>query len=252
MKSNLHKISVLFFSFIICSSVVAADSSEDETLLRVTPRLWLSFANTISSEDSSTEMFFLPMFGATLAVTPRGAPYYNFLLTGLYGEGDGDFAALSGSRGDSEAERVDVEFLVRYNYPGKNFSVFVGPRFVNFYQEDAAGALFAETDTSVWVLELGIGTVTNITDDGRHRFFGNFTLGAAFVDYDYDDSTGWTESGSGTYPAIDFNFGYQYSIGLSSSFSIRYRGFLIFDENDFDQTKLDTFHGPELALTINF
>jgi hypothetical protein len=252
MKGFMHKVSVLFLGLIICTSAFAADDSEDQTSVRLTPRVWLSFANIVNSEDSSTEMFFLPMFGATLAVTPKGAPNYNFLLTGFYGEGSGDFRTASDPPGDTDAERVDVELLVRYNFPGKNFSVFAGPRFVSFYQEDLAGSFFAETDTTVLVLELGVGTVTDMTDDGRHRLFGNFTLGAGFIDYDYEDSTGFTESGSGTYPAIDFNFGYQYSMGSASSFSIRYRGFIIFDENDFDHTRLNTFHGPEIAYTFNF
>lgn len=252
MKSFIHNVSVLFLGLIICSSVFAAEDSEDKTFFRLTPRIWFSFANTVNDEDSSTEMFSLPMYGATLAVIPKGAPNLNFLLTGFYGEGNGEFLTAFEPPGETQAERADIEFLVRYNFPGKNFSIFAGPRFVGFYKEDMAGSFWAETDTTVWVAELGIGTVTNITDDGRHRFFGNFTLGAASMEYDYEDSTGWTESDSGVYPSVDFNFGYQHSIGLSSSFSIRYRGFIILEENDFGQKRLDTFHGPEIAFTINF
>jgi len=252
MKGLILRMLLLFLALAICASAFAADDSENKTSVRLTPRIWLSFANTTNDEDSSTEMFFLPMYGATLTVTPKGAPNYNFLLTGLFGEGDGYFRTASEPPGVTEAERVDVELLVRYNFPGKNFSIFAGPRFVSFDKKDMAGSFFANTDTTVMLAELGIGNVINITDDGRHRFFGNFTFGVGFFDYDYDDSTGWTEYGSDTYPAIDFNFGYQYSMGLSSSFSLRYRGFLIFDENDFEQTRLNTFHGPELAFTINF
>jgi hypothetical protein len=252
MKGLIFRMLVLILGVAICASAFAADDSEDKTFIRLTPRIWFSFANTINDEDSSTEMFYLPMYGVTLTVTPKGAPNYNFLLTGFYGEGNGDFRTAYDPPGETEAERVDVELLVRYNFPGKNFSIFAGPRFVGFDKKDMAGSFFANTDTTVTLAEIGIGNVTNITDDGRHRFFGNFTFGVAFANYDYYDSTGWTESDSGTYPAIDFNFGYQYSIGLSSSFSLRYRGFIIFDENDYEQIRLNTFHGPELAFTINF
>jgi hypothetical protein len=251
MKAAIWKTSVLLLSLVICSSSFASEATEAQTGFRLTPRLWLATIDLQDDEETSTEAYSLPMYGLTASVTPKATPNLNFMLTGLHGEGDGELVSLWGD-GDTEGKRTDIEFLVRYNFPGKNFSIFAGPRYVAFDKEDIVGSWRAETDTTIWVIEVGAGTVTPISDDGRHRFFGNFTFGVAFSDYDYEDTDGWDESESDTKPSIDFNFGYQYSIGASSSFSIRYRSFLLMEENDFEQLKHSLVHGPEAAFTINF
>lgn len=254
MKNAILKTSVILLSLIICSSSFASEATEAQTGFRLTPRLWLSFIDLQDDEDTTTEAYFMPMYGLTASVTPKGAPNVNFMLTGLYGEGEGEFygAWVGGGEGDTEGERTDIEFLVRYNFPEKNFSIFAGPRYVTFDKKDSVGSFRAETDTTIWVVEVGAGTVTPISDDGRHRFFANFTVGAAFRDYDYKDTDGLDESDSAIYPSIDFNFGYQCSIGASASFSIRYRVFMLMEENDLDQLKHNAIHGPEVAFTINF
>lgn len=251
MNNAIFKTSVVLLSLIICTSSFASDATEAQTGFRLTPRLWLSYMDIQDDEETSTEAFFLPLYGLTVSVTPKATPNLNFMLTGLYGDGDGEYINQWYGDGDIEGERTDIEFLVRYNYPDKPFTIFAGPRYVTFNSKATAGVFREEDDTTIFVIEVGAGTVTPISDDGRHRLFGNFTIGAAFMDYDYEDTDGWYESDSATYPSIDFNFGYQYSIGASSSFSTRYRAFMLMEENDLGQLKHNIIHGLEVAFTIN-
>lgn len=252
MNNAIFKTSVVLLSLIICSSSFASDATEAQTGFRLTPRLWLSYMDLQDDAGTSTEAYFLPMFGLTASVTPKATPNLNFMLTGLYGDGDGEYVNQWYGDGDTEGERTDIEFLVRYNFPDKSFTIFAGPRYVTFDSKATAGVFRAKTDASIFIIEVGAGTVTPISDDGRHRLFGNFTIGVAFTDYDYKDTEGWDESDSATYPSIDFNFGYQYSIGASYSFSTRYRAFMLVEENDLDQMKHNAIHGLEVAFTTNF
>ncbi len=244
------KILALLLGFILCSSALAADVEESDTIIQLTPRLWLASLNIVNDEETSTDQISLPMYGFTLAVNPTAN--LNLLLTAFYGEGDGDYINFYEGVGTTEVERTDIEFLFRYNFPGKKFSIFFGPRYVDFKEDSIAGSFLAEDDATIWLAEVGLGVVADMSDNGRHRLFGNFTVAAAFAEYDYIDTNGYAESGDDVYPAFDFNFGYQYVIGSHLSFSARYRGFILLDENDFDHGRLNTLHGPELALTLYF
>ena len=244
------KILALLLGFILCSSALAADEEESDTIIQLTPRLWLSSLNIVNDEETSTDQISIPMYGLTFAVNP--ADNLNLLLTAFYGEGDGDYFNTFEGSGTTEVERTDIEFLVRYNFPGKKFSIFCGPRYVDFKEDSIAGSFLAEDDATIWLVEVGLGIVADMSNNGRHRLFGNFTVAAAFAEYEYRDTNGFIESGDDVYPAFDFNFGYQYVIGSYLSFSARYRGFILFDENDVGHGRLNTLHGPELALTFYF
>ena len=149
-------------------------------------------------------------------------------------------------------ERTDVEFLVRYNFPGKKFSIFGGARYVDFKEDNITPSFLAEDDMTLWLAEVGFGMVADMSDNGRHRLFGNFIAAAAFGEWEYRDTNGYVDSDDSVEPAFDFNFGYQYVIGSHLSFSVRYRAFIIFDTNDYDHRRLNTLHGPEVALAIYF
>ncbi len=241
---------VLLISLLLCAPAIAAEEEESDILFQITPRLWLSYLNIVNDEETSTDQIFIPLFGLTVSVNPSST--WNVLLTGYYGEGDADYINIFEGTGTTEAERIDVELLLRYNFPGKKFSIFGGGRYVDFSEDSSAGTFQAEDDSTLFLLEIGMGMVAEMSDNGRHRLFSNFTAAAAFSEYEYRDSNGYVESGDDVYPALDFNFGYQYVIGSSMSFSVRYRGFVLFDENDYYHTRLNTLHGPELGLTFYF
>ena len=124
MKNAIFQTSVVILSLIICSSSFASDATEAQTGFRVTPRLWLSYMDLQDDEETTTEAFFLPLYGLTVSVTPKSTPNLNFMFTGLFGDGDGEYVNQWYGDGEIEGERTDIEFLVRYNYPDKSFTIF--------------------------------------------------------------------------------------------------------------------------------
>ena len=249
------KLVTVCLSLFICSSAFAQDYETENSIINLTPRIWYSYVNLSSEDYSSTEMFALPLYGATLAVTPRSTPNWHYLLTGLYGEGDGETVSAYGN-GKRDVERLDIELLARYNFPGRNFSLFVGPRYVKFDQTLNVPSFTTDLQSKIYIFELGLGTHADLTEDGRHRLFGNFTLGLGRLEWDYSDSDGLTSSDSYFAPAIDFNTGYQYAITASTNVSLRYRLFSIVTKPEvasgYEQKKLETIHGPELTFTVAF
>jgi len=91
MKNAIFQTSVVILSLIICSSSFASDATEAQTGFRVTPRLWLSYMDLQDDEETTTEAFFLPLYGLTVSVTPKSTPNLNFMFTGLFGDGDGEY-----------------------------------------------------------------------------------------------------------------------------------------------------------------
>ena len=244
------KITVVFFGLLLCGTAIADEQEESDTVFQITPRVWLSYLNIVNDEETSTDAIFLPLAGLTASLSPTRN--LNLIVSGYYGTGDADYVNTVEGTGTTEVQRMDIEFLVRYNLPGKYISIFAGPRYVEINEENKANGFKATDDSTIWLAELGLGAAANISDSGRHRLFANFMAAAAFSDYEYEDTNGFKESGSGTYPAFDFNLGYQYIIGTHFSFNIRYRAFLIYEENDFEHMRLNTLHGPEFALTLSF
>jgi len=192
----------------------------------------------------------------------------------LTGSGDGDGVFTVGGEGDGlflflnedahiDADRTDAELLVNYAIPETSFSVYGGLRYVAFdydqkgtipYKTGTGGfdVFRSETQTDLWIAELGLGAAVNITETGRHRFFSNITFGMAFLDWDYSDNGGYVSSGNDSSPMLDFNAGYQYNINERIGFSARYRLFTISYDTGYNQDKLTTIHGPEIGFTVRF
>jgi hypothetical protein len=237
---------------LLFTCAVAQDDTEIVTGVRFTPRLWLSMFNPVDGEGESREQYVIPFFGATLLISPSGTPNTNFFLTGLYGEGEGEYYRPGDAIGESTNQRLDVEFLIRRNIPGKSVSIFFGARYINFEDVSIAGDFQAESISDMIIAEFGVGIVTDLTEDGRHRVFANLMPGIANASWDYEDSEGWEESDSGLHPTLDVNFGFQFGLNDRAALSARYRGFFVSEENDYEQSRLVTIHGPELALSIGF
>jgi hypothetical protein len=230
----------------------AQDDTEIVTGIRFTPRLWLSMINPVDGQGESREQFALPFFGATLLISPAATSNTNFFLTGLYGEGEGEYFLPGYANGEITNKRLDVEFLIRRNIPGKSVSLFFGARYINFEEIGAAGDFQVETVSDMIIAEFGVGIVTDLTENGRHRVFANLIPGIANVSWDYEDSEDVVESDSSMQPTLDVNFGFQFGLNDRAALSARYRGFFVQEENDYEQSRLVTIHGPELALSFGF
>jgi hypothetical protein len=293
-KTQLCGVVTLLCLAVSISPAAADGDMEQVTGISFTPRMWLSSIDPVA----------LPMYGGTLAVTPSFATNYSVLLTGLWGEGDGNVRVPGSTLNDSisvgvinipvdfvvdpsigtaESERLDVELLIRRRFPDKWFSLFFGPRYASFkettagtvgYKLTAAGTavreesadLVIELESDFYGLELGLGTVAEITTDGRHSLFSNFIAAAAYTEW---KATGRamqgalpdlsllellgmpTEDTSGENfdQSLDTNLGYQYG-GDRFGLSVRYRIFVLITKNATEQTQFTTLHGPEFGLTI--
>ena len=268
MQNNARRGCLGLLCLIVSFSTVVAQVEQDTSRFSITPRIWFGQFDGVEGEGEQIESFVIPLAGATLNFSPRSLPNTNFLLTVLTGEGDGDFNYFGETGGESKAERDDIEFLVRYNFPDRLFSIFYGARYLEFDQTntiDSSTAFFAPryeavTKSELWVAEVGVGGVTDISEDSHHRLFGYVTIGVAFIDFEFSgfeqgDIFGFLmeeEEGSSTEIAYDLNLGYQWNFSPHVSFSARLRGFIITDENDAGQGAFNSIIGPDLALTFRF
>lgn len=224
--------------------------------ISVTPRVWITQVNLTESEGFDSEAVIVPMYGGSITITPPSAPNFSILATGFYGEGKGEaFGRDADVRdGDSEVTRTDIEILLRYHIPETQLVVFGGPRYVTFDTSFEFSSFDVDLTSKIWVVEMGVGAFANITESGRHRAFGNFTLGVAFEEFESktDNDILFEGSESQTTATIDLNLGYQYLLTDTIGFNFRYRMFTIFTEDDFAQGDLTTIHGPELGLALRF
>jgi len=232
--------------------------AQEKTSFSVTPRVWLA-SFSLPGGESSFEDFFLPMYGATVTVSPAAAPNFSLLLTVLTGSGDAD-----GVDAHLDVDRTDAELLVRYAIPETSFSLFGGLRYVTFDQDEKGtepmegrnDVYRGEGDTDIWLAELGMGMTANITENGRHRFFSNVTFGLAFSDSEWSDNAGGDSSADDTEPSLDFNAGYQANINERIAFSARYRVFVLRSSTEIsdnvEQDKMVVMHGPEIGVTVRF
>lgn len=315
MNHQMAKCVLIFVGFLflaaICSPVAAQDDMEQETGISLTPRIWLSYIDPMAGAVVKKEAYMLPMYGATLAIRPGSTPKYNFLLTALFGGGTGDAivpgnalnASIAGipfslsselSQASTEADRLDIEFLIRRIFPDKWFSLFFGPRYAHWKEttsgtvgytltvgpiptllgdigpfSDEQSAKFAlDLESDFYAFELGIGTVAEMSESGAHRLFTNFVVSAAYQSweatpnlFDYQialetvaDFIGLPEakiSGDHIGTSIDTNVGYQYS-GERLALDLRYRLFMVVEQNYLEQTQFTTLHGPELGISVLF
>jgi len=258
MKRILGKFAVVILIVFLSAPVCA----QEKTYINITPRAWLSYLDIPFEDGTSTETFFLPMYGATLTISPLMTPNFSFILTALTGNGDGDAVVLWArpptNSGDLEIDRTDIELLVRYAVPpNRNLLVYCGGRYITFDRtlKVPYWSYRAETEATLWAAEIGLGATVDMTENARHKFFGNFTFGFVFQDWKFDDSDGVAASGDNTAPMIDLNAGYQYTY-KSLSFSCRYRLFTYSNRTEIfegdDQDKLATIHGLEVGFTLTF
>jgi len=221
-----------------------------------TPRVWITHTNLTESEGFDAGAVLVPMYGGSITLTTPRTPNFSLLATAFYGTGEGDAfgSELATGEGDSDVERTDIEILLRYHIPDTQLIVFGGPRYIIFDREFEFDSFDVDHTSEIWAIEAGVGTFGNLTDSGRHRFFGNFTLGVAFEAYESktnnDNIFDGKEDSTGV--SIDVNLGYEYLLADWVNLNLRYRTFVIFTEDDFEQSDLTTIHGPELGVALRF
>lgn len=241
------------------TSAKSTGRSSVSDIVSIMPRVWITQVNLAESAAFDSGAVIVPMYGGSITVTPPGTPNFSILATGFYGKGKGE--ARTDDTGfdlNSKIERTDIEILFRYHFPETQFVVFGGPRYVTFdtsYEFAEIPSFRVNLTSDIWVLEIGGGAFANLGETGRHRFFGNFTLGVAFEDFE-SKPTGefgaFEEKTSNTTGTIDLNFGYEYLLVDWASLNFRYRMFNFFTTDDFFQADLTTIHGPEFGLALRF
>jgi hypothetical protein len=195
------------------------------------------------------------------------------------------------AEGAADAERIDIEFLVRRLFPDKWFSLFFGPRFASWKEtttgtvgydllvgpipplvpelsQQATYDVAIDLDTELYGFEVGLGTVAEMSESGRHVLFSNFIFALAYTEWEatsvvrqdgVEDPSlsqflgipGGKLSGDHLSNSLDANLGYQYS-GDRIGLNLRYRVFMLSEENALEQTQFTTLHGPEVGLVYQF
>ena len=241
----------------------------------ITPRAWYTsmnvnnYSSSVITQSTNKELQIL-LYGATIAISPTFLPQTDFLLTVLHGTGEttGSFVWFNvvGTAGDYkvDATRTDIELLSRYRIRDTAVNIFYGLRYIRLDNEETfttQGPIWSETGTNkrkiereYWIPEIGTGFTADVTGNGRHRLFGNATLGYGFGKRTFIDTkasyTGdATATGSGI--SIDANVGYELNIIKYLTFHLRYRG-TFFQGNDADSKSYDVIHGPEIGLKVSF
>lgn len=246
-----------------------ARSEEPSTWVTVSPRTWMSQIQTSDSSSLIAGGIFIPMFGGSLAVTPPMLPRVSLVVTALYGKGDSSarFTTVAGGerrvvKSDLDAERYDVEALLRYQLSRLPIYVFLGGRFVRFEQEiDGDGAVLGhvsiDSDSDLWILKGGVGAASALDERGKHRLFANAAVGVGFSDIETDvridaGSIRTSQSADDEVPTLDINAGYQHSFNSWLAFEFRYRSNWVFRDDEFDQLSTNFAHGPELSFSASF
>ena len=266
-----------FFSQLVLVCVVvsallvswANQAMARKTVISVSPR----FYSTWIESSEFTEPIFVPIGGLSVSVAPAGLPGWDFTLNGLYGEGEADFRSASldpsfgfGGDGEVEAARGDIEFLVRYSGPNSGAYLVAGARYINFQEEfflDADSAFFfagkvEETESQIYVAEIGAGFAAPISKSGRHAAFGNLIFGFGGVNLEETPlncnfACVRTEN-DGFVFLVDTNVGYQYTIENWVSLSLRYRLIAAHTSGSDDGLESDiaVVHGVDVAATFRF
>jgi len=242
---------LLLFAF----NVVYAGEKFDVT---ITPRVWY----TIEDFSEGCDQIHLPLAGVTVAIDPKIWKSIDFVATVIAGSAQGDCDFGGGSRSTFDADRLDIEFLIRKRLSNANASVFFGARSIFFTEEErtndfvfgASGTGFIETDFMIIGAELGFSGSVPLTDNGRHALFLNGIGFLAWEDSEVQNrTTSLNPDDDGFTPAIDLNLGYQYVFGKQVSAHVRYRAFVFYDSGvGIPDDEFGVIHGPEIGVSIRF
>jgi hypothetical protein len=253
----------LLLAMLLPRTASAAEAEEEMKAdsLVLTPRIW--FGTYVSPKELDSQQaqgsFQIPMAGGTLAYTSKAMPDFTLLATALQGSGHGKLIDLNvGGVGETSSTRTDLELLGRYLLLGPRLYVVAGWRHVKFNAEDRVQAFRSTTNVTISGPELGLGSTFDLSRDGRHQVFGNFTGLYATYKHNYGDNAGFTEQRQFPAWGLDMNVGYQFWLTHSINFSARYRIFTFYYEgavggpNGEKYKDMAVFHGPEFGASFAF
>ena len=234
--------------------------------ITLSPRIWLTETQTTDSPSFFRDAYFVPSYGASLSISPPMLEGVSILLLGLYGVGDGDgrFGAGVADEGtplDVDLERIDVEGLLIYQIPDLPVYVFVGSRYVLLEEKmdgsDDSRSVDLEIDNEITIVKAGLGASGSLSENGKHRLFGNGSVGVGFTHTKtnfrlspagFPSVIETRESEKTETPTIDVNVGYDYSFSDSVGLQLRYRVSMVFIDDFLDQKTTLVTHGPEFSL----
>jgi len=151
---------------------------------------------------------------------------------------------------DAATDRSDLELLIRSRV-NENFFFYYGLRLIEAevgidILTDPPQRQLVQQD---WTLvEVGLGTSVPVSENGRHSLFANVIGGYGRFEDTLSNSGMVTSSSSENGHTIDLNFGYQYTINQTASFSLRYRDWASYIDGD---PAIDSA-GIDLGITFNF
>jgi len=259
-----------FLVSILSANAAAQDQERSGWQFGITPRLWVS-ALTIPDEDNvSSGAVFIPLYGGTVSVSPGFAPNVTLLVTGLRGNGSGDIVFNPGGfvpggcarcAGTQNVARTDFEALLRYSF-ANGINVSAGGRYVKFVSDVSAQTVYLGPDTgarfsnhaenTILLGEIAVGFVHEVSQDGRHRVFGNLIGAFGSIKNKFQDSLGTNQSSSSPTVGMDVNVGYEYWFTPYTNIGLRYRSFVLAANNDYDLVKFFSIHGPEFFMGVMF
>jgi hypothetical protein len=267
-------------------------SPERSSRYQVTAREWISAISKLEAHNNSVSTTQMYLFGGSISYVPAWDSGVAFLLSGYYGASMGysNFFDYN-SEGSSTLRRLDVEALVQIPLIATAYAS-LGVRYIDFKRDDNGTAHGYYVDNNgqlqpftvpykrltgykYYLGELGIGSVTTLDEDKRHRTFGGvmFVAGGYRTGQDYSYFNNLPIYGLDLAadrkftPTIgmDTHFGYAYYPWSSVSLSLRYRAFVMADIYDYlpritnrgvswpiDYSHYSLVHGPEFNLAIQF
>jgi hypothetical protein len=259
---------------------------------QVTAREWISAVSKLESHNNSVSTTQMFLYGGSISYVPAWDSGVAFLLSAYYGESIGysNFFDVN-SEGSSNLQRLDVEALVQVPIVATAYGS-IGLRFIDFKRNDNGIARGVYVDSNgllqpftvpynrltnyrYYLGELGVGSVTALDEDRKHRTFGGlmFVAGAYSTGQDYsyfDNQPAYglnLAAGSKITPTIgmDTHFGYAYNPWPSVTLSLRYRAFVMADIFGYlpvittrgitwpiDYSHYSLVHGPEFNLAVQF
>ncbi len=255
-------ITALVLASALLPGLAVAQEAESHWIT-LAPRVWLAETQTTDSPSFFRETYFVPSFGATLSIAPPMLEGYSVQLMGLYGfgEGDGRFGATAiddGLRLEVEFDRIDIEGLLIFQIPDLPVNLFIGSRYVLLTEQlegnDGTTAVDLKIDNEIAIVKAGIGASGSLSEDGNHRFFGNFSAGVGFAEtksrFRPSPFLDIRDSSKDVTPTIDVNVGYDYSFWKSYGLRLRYRVTLVIIDDFLDQQTALVTHGPEFSVFV--
>lgn len=259
---------------------------------QVTAREWVSAISKLEALNHSVSTTQMYLYGGSIAYVPAWESGVAFLLTAYYGVSGGysNFQDFN-SEGSSNLRRLDVEGLAKIPIGSTPAYAALGIRYIDFKRNDNATAqgyyvdsnsmlqpftvpYTRMTDYKYYLGEIGVGSVTQLDESGKHRMFGGVMFAGGVYntgeDYSYYGSVAAygldLAAPSKLTPVIgmDTHFGYAYSPWPSLTFSLRYRAFVMADIYDglristrgivfpIDYSHYSLVHGPEVNLAYQF